>query len=345
MAVGTSAKVGAFQGILDNLMALSFVMKTTTKRVSDPPWVNTKIRKLSRKRRKIYDKEGRSPRWKELKKQCRELYNKRTAVYMEEQKKSLTAPDASRAFFKNAKAYQTREKPTKFDVRDLYPGTTDTDIAGTLVDHFNAIRSEFEGLRPDQVPVCDPGFLPFLSTQEVGTRLAKFRKLKSKNVDDNVIVEKVNFDSVPTDGFFFRLKHVVQTQNLFRRIVHQAESVGMKVHPGKTVTMLISELKSYNPCAYFFDQGGVRVENSQSLKILGMHFSSDPDMRAQVEATKKGFRTKKRILHHLKHRGFGVQDLLAVYKSIILPAHDYRSCVFNSSLTLSQASSLERQQA
>ena len=166
-----------------------------------------------------------------------------------------------------------------------------------------------------------------------------------KYVDDNVIVEKVNFDNVPTDGFFFRLKHVVRTQNLFRRIVHQAQSVGMKVHPGKTIAMLVSELKSYNPGVYFFDQAGVKVENSQSMKILGVHFSSDPDMRAQVEAIKKGFRTRKWILHHLKHRGFGVQDLLAVYKSVILPAHDYCSCVYNSSLTLTQASSLERQQA
>ena len=105
-------------------------------------------------------------------------------MYIEEQKKTLTAPDASRAFFMNVKAYQTREKLTQFDVRDLYPVTTDTDIAGTLADHFNAISSEFEGIRPHQVPVCDPGFLPFLSTQEVGTRLAKFRKLKSKVQED-----------------------------------------------------------------------------------------------------------------------------------------------------------------
>ena len=119
----------------------------------------------------------------------------------------------------------------------------------------------------------------------------------------------------------------------------------MKVHPGKTVSMLVSELKSYNPGAYFFDQGDQKVENTQTMKILGVSFSSDPDMRAQVESIKRGFRVKKWILHHLKHRGFTVDDLLSVYKSIILPAHDHCSCVYNSTLTLSQASSLERQQA
>ena len=599
-AVGPSAKVRVFQDILDRLMSICFLMKTTTRRTSDPPWVNSKIRKLLKKRRRIYDREGRSPRWKQLKKQCKELYNRRAAVYMEEQKKTLTAPDASRAFFKNVKAYQSREKPSQFDVRELYPDQTDEEVAGKLADHFNSISSEFEGLKPDQIPESDPGYLPFLSVQEVLARLIKFRKPKSKvqgdifpnlvnraapflsvplthifnsitithdwpdlwkieyvtpipkkgipqtandlrnisctqlfsklyesfvlewvtaqvklrenqyggvkgrgtehflvglwqqilediedsraatlltsidyakafnrldfshclsclhtkgangklikiiasflsgrvmrvkvgsslspprpvlggvpqgsllgvflfnlsiddfeahspdvaqyspqetaltapapggpidspvpvdplvrdhrhvppflhrplvvqkYVDDNVIVKKVNFDTLQTDGYSFRTKHAVRTQNLFRRIVHQAQSVGMKVHPGKTVSMLISELKSYSPGAYFFDQGAQRVENTQAMKILGVSFSSDPDMRAQVESIKRGFRVKKWILHHLKHRGFSVDDLLAVYKSIILPAHDYCSCVYNSTLTLSQASSLERQQA
>ena len=599
-AVGTSMKVEVFQNILDSIMALCFVMNTTTRRVSDPPWVNNRIRKLSRKRRKVYDREGRSDRWKVLKKQCRDLYNKRAAVYMEEQKKTLTAPDASRAFFKNVRAYQSKEKPQQFDVRDLYPDSTDETIANNLAEHFNAISSEFDGLDASRIPIAGPGFLPFLSILEVATRVTKFRKPKStvrgdifpglvnrvapslaiplthifnaitithewpalwkmeyvtpipkkgtpqspndlrnisctqlfsklcesfilewvtsqvklrnnqfggvkgrgtehflvdlwqkvleniedsragalltsidyakafnrldfnhclkclhakgangkiiniiasflsgrvmqvkvgntlshprsvlggvpqgsllrvflfnlsiddfeafspdvpdystrnqtlteptpggppdlpvppepqgrdqrhvppflpeplhvlKYVDDNVIIEKLNFDTVPNDGFFFRLKHAIRTQNIFRRIAHQAEAAGMKVHPGKTLAMCISELKSYNPGAFFCDKDGSEVKTGQSMKILGVTFSSDPDMRAHVESIKKSFRSRKWILHHLGHRGFSVSDLLAVYKSTILPIHDYCSCVFNSSLTLSQASALERLQA
>ena len=599
-AVGASEKVVVFQQILDSLVNICFLLKTTVKRVSDPPWVNNKIRKLSRKRRKVYDREGRSVRWKALKKQCKDLYNKRAATYMEEQKKVLTAPDASRAFFKNVKAYQSREKPPNFDVRELFPEESDDMIADSLADHFNSISSEFEGLSPDWVPVADPGFLPYLSVPDVAGRLLKFRKPKStvqgdifprlinrsapslaiplthifncininhewpevwkieyvtpipkngtpqsmndlrnisctqlfskiyesfvlewltsqvtlrsnqyggvkgrgtehflvnlwqqvlqdiedsraaalltsinyakafnrldfghcldclktkgangkllrivasflsgrvmrvkvgntlspprpvlggvpqgsllgvflfnlsiddfeayspdvetysdidqaitepapggppdafvppeptnrdyrhttpfirkllqvlKYVDDNVIIEKLNFDTVATDGHFFRSKLAVRTQNLFCRIVHQARAVGMKIHPGKTVTMCIAELKSYNPLAYFYDADGTKVETVQNMKILGVTFSSDPDMRAQVESIRRKFRSRKWILHHLGHRGFSKTDLLAVYKSTILPVHDYCSCVFNSSLTLSQASMLERLQS
>lgn len=113
----------------------------------------------------------------------------------------------------------------------------------------------------------------------------------------------------------------------------------------KTLSMCIAELKSYNPKAFFTDVLGNRVDTTHKMKILGVTFSSDPDMSAHVKSNKKNFRSKKWILHHLRHRGFSKADLLAVYKSTILPTQDYCSCVFNSSLTLSQASALERLQS
>ena len=179
-AVGTSTKVKVFQDILDSIMAICFVLKTTTQRVCDPPWVNNKIRRLSRNRRKVYDREGRSPRWKELKKQCKELYNRRAATYMEEQKRTLTAPDSSRAFFKNVKAYQSKEKPQQFDIRDLYPELTDENIAVELAEHFNSISCKFDGLDPSGIPDADPGYLPYLSIPNVVARVLKFHKPKSR---------------------------------------------------------------------------------------------------------------------------------------------------------------------
>ena len=68
-------------------------------------------------------------------------------------------------------------------------------------------------------------------------------------------------------------------------------------------------------------------------------------MAAQVEEIRKGFVARIWTLRHLGHRGMEKADLLRVYKAILLPIHDYCSCVFNSSLTQSQASALERLQA
>lgn len=62
---------------------------------------------------------------------------------------------------------------------------------------------------------------------------------------------KINFDTVIIDAQSIRNKLAIMTQNIFRRIVHQAKSVGMKVNAGKTVMMCIAELKNYIPMAFF----------------------------------------------------------------------------------------------
>ena len=91
----------------------------------------------------------------------------------------MTAPDASRSFFKNVKAYKSKEKPNEFDVRELYEGKNDTEVAEALDEHFGSISQEFNGL--DQDINLDAGnyALPVLQVLEVASRLRKFKKPKS----------------------------------------------------------------------------------------------------------------------------------------------------------------------
>ena len=598
---GVDAKVEAMQASLQATMDECFPIKTTVRRKDDPPWINDKIIRMIKMRRKIYDREGRSKRWKKLKKKTAKLTRNRAQIYFKKQKDIMTAPDAARSFFKNAKAYNSREKPPDFDVRNLYPGKDDSEVSELLAGHFNAISSEFKGLAPGDIPQAPSLSLPSLSTAQVAKRLTDFRKPKSrvkgdifpalvnraaptlaaplaniynlitvsgewptiwkteyvtpipkkplpdgpddlrnisctqlmskvyesfvldwlnsqvkvrtnqfggmkgsgaehfliemwqqalenledpraatlitsidyskafnrldfahclralaakgacrellaiigsfltnrsmmvkvgntmstprkvlggvpqgsllgvllfniciddfeahsrdiqdyspdgvsgltdrapdppdpmpvppeplgrdyrhlpewrtqllqvlKYVDDNVIQEKLNFDATPTDGQAMRVKHAIRTQNAVREIVHQAVHRGMKVNSAKTKALLISELKSYLPAAYFLDADGSKIETASSMKILGFEFSAEPNMAAQVRAIQVKFWSRKWILNHLGHNGFSKADLLKVYKAVILPVHDYCSCVYNSSLTLTQANALERLQA
>ena len=66
-----------------------FSLKTNTRREADPPWINSKVRCLARKRSKINKREGRSHQWKALKKKSRALVRKRAAKYWENQKRPL----------------------------------------------------------------------------------------------------------------------------------------------------------------------------------------------------------------------------------------------------------------
>ena len=94
-----------------------------------------------------------------------ELCRKRCRLFVDRQKETLTVADASRDFFRNVKAFDSKEKPTVFDVRDLFPGMEDLPLAESLADHFNAISNKFEGISRDAIPQPGPnsiGIFPSL---------------------------------------------------------------------------------------------------------------------------------------------------------------------------------------
>lgn len=119
-----------------------------------------------------------------------------------------------------------------------------------------------------------------------------------KYVDDNVLLEKLNFDTVPFDGCLVRGKWVIRTQNAFCSIIYQAISQGMKINSSKTKALLISELESYAPTAHFFDDQGNRVRTGDSMKILGIHFSTEPGMATQVAEIRRKFMARIWALRH-----------------------------------------------
>ena len=81
-----------------------FNFKTIIRREKDPPWLNQKIKKMIKKGRKVYDKEGRLAKWKAMTAKSNALCRKRCQAFVERQKEVLLAADASRAFFRNDKA-------------------------------------------------------------------------------------------------------------------------------------------------------------------------------------------------------------------------------------------------
>ena len=598
-ASNSSDKTVAFQAVIEQEMDRCFPLKTTIKRESDPPWVNGLIRALARKRRKVYDREGRSSRWRRLKKKRADLYRKRAQVFVETKKKNLTAPDASRFFFKHVKAFKSKEKPPDFNVLDLFPGKSEEEVSELLASHFSKISNEFSGIEEENIPTSYNSPVRVLSPSEVEARLRRIKKTRSmvkgdmfpsiinnvagliappltdifnsisrtlewpnywktefvtaipkkphpqntndlrnisctpflsktyesfvldwlgeqtslranqfggvkgcwtehflvemwqkvlenlddyraasfitsidyskafnrldfsrclaalrakgassqllgivgsflsnrmmtvkvgnsfsgprpvlggvpqgsrlgvllfnatidsfeafsddvtdygraglppeqlgppasdlpisptssarnyrhmppfrvepmqvlKYVDDNILHEKLNFENVPTDGYGFKNLHAKRTQNLFWRIVAEAEACGMKVNADKTQTMCISEVKTYNPAVFFYDRDGTKTKPTNEMKILGVTFSSQPDMAIQAKSVIAGLRARTWSLSHLAHHGFSEDDLLNVYKASIRPIHDYCSCVYSSSLTLTQSNALERLQA
>ena len=166
-----------------------------------------------------------------------------------------------------------------------------------------------------------------------------------KYIDDNIIHEKLFMDGHVIEENGRKRAKAVRSSNLFRQITLIAQAMGMKVNSDKTMVLCVSDSRTYEAAAYIKDGEGHEIDSLDELKILGVHFSRKPDMAAQVASICKKFRARIWILRHLHHNGFTEDELLKVYKSVILPTHDYCSNVYHSSLTLSQTVVLERLQA
>ena len=178
-AQGTDSKTEIFQEIIDALLEKNFCWKTTTRRESDAPWINETLKKLWKKRRRVYDREGRSRRWKKLKKLSSALYRERATKYVQLQKDKLTGPQASKNFFKHVKSYSCREKPKIFEVPDLFPDLNNHQIAEKLAQHFSTIGGPQEPLLPADIPTSYSKPRPMLDPLTVMQKLKAMKKPKS----------------------------------------------------------------------------------------------------------------------------------------------------------------------
>ena len=166
-------------------------------------------------------------------------------------------------------------------------------------------------------------------------------------IDDGFSLSKINFENsygFEVNGQRFRSKHAVQSQNIFRHVVRNAEDIGMVVNSRKTAMMCASGATDYKADAYILDADQNRIGCVNSIKALGVRFSSDLSMEEQVRYITKAFSARYWTLRNLKKNGFNNEELVHVYTVMIRPIAEYGCPVFHSSLTDDQDERLERLQ-
>ena len=68
--------------------------------------------------------------------------------------------------------------------------------------------------------------------------------------------------------------------------------MGMRVNTNNTFMLCISDPQTNDAAAFLEDGEGSRIELGDSMKILGINFSSSPNVSAQVEAIFRKFRSR-----------------------------------------------------
>ena len=179
---------------------------------------------------------------------------------------------------------------------------------------------------------------------------AKWRPTKAKLlrfVDDGFTLSRINFENsygFTVNGVMYRVKHAVQAQNVFRHMVRRAEGIGMKVNASKTAMVCFSDASGYTADAFIEDADGNKIRCQDSIKALGMRFSSRPDMSAHVAWIAKNMRERFWTLINLKKSGFTESELVQVYKSVLRPVAEYGAVAYHSTLTDEQDELLDNLQ-
>ena len=104
-------------------------------------------------------------------------------------------------------------------------------------------------------------------------------------IDDGFSLSKVNFENslgFEVSGQKYRVKHAVQSQNVFRHIVRNAEDLGMVVNSAKMAMICVSGATEYKADAFILDGDQNRIGCTDSKKALGIRFSNRLDMEDQV---------------------------------------------------------------
>ena len=178
-ADSSNSKADIYQREVTDALENFFPLITVRRKASDPAWYNRTIKKKMAQKMSIYKREGRSPKWRRIKKIIEDLIEKRRERYAGSQKDALLASDGERNFFKNVKSYKCCEREKPFDVTDLFPGKSDQEVSELLADHFNAISNEFEPIDMNNIPSTYSTPLHRISAEEISSRLRTFKKPRS----------------------------------------------------------------------------------------------------------------------------------------------------------------------
>ena len=221
------------------------------------------------------------------------------------------------------------------DVSPVHPG-------GFGPDHVGLYRPELPYVQVPQPVLHQPP-----PSRAVGTQVLVEKQVRIvKYVDDNIVVAKLNFGDVPLQPGPPPIKRTqaIPTQNAFRSITGNAMAKGMLVNTKKTNLLCISDAMSYTPHTYIEDTDGTVVESTDSMKVLGFHFSNKPTVHLHVNTTVKRIRQRYWTLRHLSKFGMNKKELVDVYTSVVRPLADYCAPAYHSMMTDVQDQEMERAQ-
>ena len=180
-------------GEFEKALSSSYQKITRRRKLNEPQWMNESIRKLIARRRAIFRDEGRTERWKKLKKKIARIIKNRRKKFNQDKKDKMLGQGAN--FFDCVKSVVNNDNVQAWSPSNLFPDKSDTDVANICADYFNGISCEYSPISYADVPTSYDQPIPELTEQQVREEIVKGKKPKLRVSGDifvNTLVESVD---------------------------------------------------------------------------------------------------------------------------------------------------------
>ena len=169
-------KVEYLEGVILELTDRHFPLVRVRKRSNEDPWIHQGIRRLLKKKIRIYKKSGRSQAWWDTDSLLQKEISDSKETYVE---KMLAQGNSGKSFYAATKNLKGSGAKPKWSVVDLFDDKTPESVADKVLEYFGGIASE-ESTRGPEVPKLGGALLDL--TPADATKLLKPAKKTDSSV-------------------------------------------------------------------------------------------------------------------------------------------------------------------
>ena len=185
----------------------AFPTRTFKLKNTDLPWIIYEIKAAIKKRKRIFAKtEKRTVEWKKAKEETDKMITESKKSFFEKMKKTAVEKRSSALYYRAVSKIKDKEKPPDFDVRSLFPGLCDRDVADKVAEFFNEISVNFVPIT-ECLNVHQPGPPIHVTPRDVEDRIRSCKRPKSMVTCDifpDLALRYVAQLSVPLAAIFNR---------------------------------------------------------------------------------------------------------------------------------------------
>ena len=158
-----------------------FPLQTIRCRSNEAPWVTGGIRSLSRHKKRVYKREGKSAHWFHLDARMQQLTSQSKAQFVDQ---ASTGGTSTRKYYSAVRALGSAAPKPEWSLVDLFPGRSAAQAGEEAADYFTRITDNFRPLQPGRP--CPGGKREHVTVQEVATKL-KLAKKPNSSVSGDIL--------------------------------------------------------------------------------------------------------------------------------------------------------------